>query len=174
VTILKTQRMLLQPLSRTIIQHRLANDSFELEFRSADGSLLVHFEPDWPGDLLAVFPSELARLPEGADVEGNFVAVDVANAAAIGAIGTKGGPNSEGVVEIGYGFIPEVWGHGFATEAVEALVAHLLALPTVTAVSAQTALANRASERVLEKAGFAKVGTNWEEEDGDLTVWERS
>jgi RimJ/RimL family protein N-acetyltransferase len=54
---------------------------------------------------------------------------------------------------------------------VGALVAWLHTRPGVQTVTAQTALHNRASERVLEKLGFVRTGVGWNEEDGELTVW---
>ena len=44
-----------------------------------------------------------------------------------------------------------MWGRGFAAEAVKALSTHLLVKPEV-----------RASDRVLEKAGFIRVGESWD------------
>lgn len=76
-------------------------------------------------------------------------------------------------MEIGYGLNPGAWGRGYATEAVGALVTALLARPDVRRVTAQTATTNPASARVLEKLGFARVGTAWDEGDGDLILWAR-
>ena len=88
----------------------------------------------------------------------------------VGALGVKGGGDPAGP-EIGYGFDEAAWGRGLATEAVRALCAHLLEDGGVEHVGAETAVWNRASERVLEKSGFARVGTSWSQEDGDLVVW---
>lgn len=90
---------------------------------------------------------------------------------AVGQLGTIGPPDAQGAVEIGYGLNPAAWGRGYATEAVAALTAHLLQREGVRAVTAQTALSNRASERVLEKVGFIRTGRGWNEEDGELTTW---
>lgn len=59
-----------------------------------------------------------------------------------------------GVVTGGYGFAPPAWGHGYATEAVRALVAHTFAHSQVCSIVADTEATNLASIRVLEKAGF--------------------
>lgn len=68
-----------------------------------------------------------------------------------------------GVVEIGYGFLPEFWGRGYATEAVLALTRWALAQPGVRRVEAETDPGNAASQRVLAKAGFAPTDTLGEE-----------
>lgn len=61
--------------------------------------------------------------------------------------------------EIGYTLTPAHWGRGFATEAVEAMVAHLVDDLGMTRVHATLHPDNVASARVLERAGFAYEGT---------------
>lgn len=75
---------------------------------------------------------------------------------AIGGIGFKG-PPSEGAVEVGYGLVPSARGNGYATEALQAIL-DLSATLHVRTVRADTDLDNIASQRVLEKAGFARTG----------------
>lgn len=61
-------------------------------------------------------------------------------------------------IEIGYTLAPAAWGKGYALEAVEALVDHLWADPTVTRLSAMLHPDNVASEQVLERTGFRFEG----------------
>jgi RimJ/RimL family protein N-acetyltransferase len=58
---------------------------------------------------------------------------------------------------LGYVLAPEVWGRGYATEAVNAMVKAAFRLTETAALDANVAVANPASRRVLEKAGFAHV-----------------
>jgi RimJ/RimL family protein N-acetyltransferase len=74
---------------------------------------------------------------------------------AIGGVGFKGPPD-RGVVEIGYGLVPSARGHGYATEAVTALV-QIAAGLGVTTIRADTDPDNVASQRTLEHAGFHRV-----------------
>ena len=73
-------------------------------------------------------------------------------------------PDSEGVVEIGYGIADSARDRGYATEAVEALIGFALLQQGVRRVTAETTAANPASRRVLEKAGLRLLG----EHDGLL------
>jgi RimJ/RimL family protein N-acetyltransferase len=59
---------------------------------------------------------------------------------------------------LGYALSPEVWGRGYATEAVRAVVAAAFGLTAAAAIEADVHVENPASRRVLEKAGFARVG----------------
>ncbi|NJD19183.1 MAG: GNAT family N-acetyltransferase [Gemmatimonadetes bacterium] len=72
--------------------------------------------------------------------------------------GYYGPPSPEGVVEIGYSVCPEWRGRGYATECVQALMAHALQQEHVTRILAHAFEANPASVKVLERCGFARVG----------------
>jgi RimJ/RimL family protein N-acetyltransferase len=74
------------------------------------------------------------------------------------------GPPEDGVVELGYGLAPQVWGRGLATEAATALVAWAQADLRVERIVADVDPPNAASQAVLAKLGFARAG----EVDGRL------
>ena len=85
------------------------------------------------------------------------------------------GPVKDHSVEIGYGVRPEREGHGYATEALQAMTQWAFSQKDVVFVEAETAPDNRASQRVLEKCGFAPDGTGREGErfvlESPLTNW---
>jgi RimJ/RimL family protein N-acetyltransferase len=62
-------------------------------------------------------------------------------------------------VKIGYGVAPSARGHGYAAEAVLALVA-IAAERGLVKVMADTTLDNIASQRTLVRAGFRLVGSD--------------
>ena len=75
----------------------------------------------------------------------------------IGAAGLQhleGGPE----VEVGYRFLEEHWGHGYATESAQASIdfgLDELGLERIVAVALES---NVASRRVLEKCGLREIG----------------
>jgi RimJ/RimL family protein N-acetyltransferase len=75
----------------------------------------------------------------------------------IGAAGLQhleGGPE----IEVGYRFLKEHWGHGYATESAQAsidLAFEEVGLDRIVAVALET---NIASRRVLEKCGLREIG----------------
>jgi RimJ/RimL family protein N-acetyltransferase len=84
----------------------------------------------------------------------------LADGRAIGGLGFKGQPDG-GCVDIGYGLAPSARGHGYAAEAVIAL----LTVATdhgLTRVIADTTLDNIASQRTLVRAGFDLVNSDAE------------
>jgi RimJ/RimL family protein N-acetyltransferase len=77
----------------------------------------------------------------------------------IGDCGTLGWTDQEGRVEIGYGLAAPYRGRGYGTEAVRVLADWVAAQPGVTAVTASVEVGNIASRRLLERLGFALIGT---------------
>ena len=80
---------------------------------------------------------------------------------------------ADGAVEIGYGVAPAWRGRGIGTAAVLALLPEL-ARHGARLVHAETATANPASGRVLEKAGFGRAGQRVDVEDGQMMLWLRT
>jgi ribosomal-protein-alanine N-acetyltransferase len=66
--------------------------------------------------------------------------------------------DGDGTLEIGYAVVESRQNRGYATAAVEALVAKLGTAPDVRRFVAHAPLTRPESGRVLEKAGFAIVG----------------
>jgi RimJ/RimL family protein N-acetyltransferase len=98
-----------------------------------------------------------AWLRHGDPVFGNFVIVEQASGQAVGTIGFFGPPDETGTVMVGYGLVEPVRGRGYATEALQALVRYAARQSAAKRLVADTAKDNVPSQRVLEKAGFAKT-----------------
>lgn len=60
-------------------------------------------------------------------------------------------------VEIGWRYLPEAWGHGYATEAAIACLEYAKETLKLTRIYAFTALVNTPSEKVMQRAGMKKV-----------------
>jgi len=85
----------------------------------------------------------------------------------LGSIGFFGPPAGEPLeAQVGYGLVPEAHGWGFATEALRTVLAATDAV--AVGVRAAVAPGNRASIRVLAKAGFTELRGS--DEDGNLVM----
>jgi RimJ/RimL family protein N-acetyltransferase len=73
-------------------------------------------------------------------------------------IGTCGVEPRDGSAEIGYWVGAPYWNHGFATEAVRAVIDHAFGELEHEALQAGARVTNPASRRVLEKCGFQWTG----------------
>ncbi len=76
----------------------------------------------------------------------------------VGAGGFKGGPDEDGIVEIGYSVLPEFQRRGYAHEAVRGWVDFAFSNPRVQLICAHTLASGQASIGVLTKAGFRAMG----------------
>ena len=75
----------------------------------------------------------------------------------IGAISLEGRGTDR--LALGYAFAPEVWGQGFASEAVEAITETAFTLTPCVEINVDVRVENAASRKVLEKAGFVFMST---------------
>lgn len=89
---------------------------------------------------------------------GHYRITRKADGQAIGGIGFKGQPRN-GCVEIGYGLARSARGHGYAAEALTALLT-VAADHGLFRVVADTDKDNLASQRTLERAGFRQSGAD--------------
>ena len=95
---------------------------------------------------------------ENADGEGLTLAITRKGNGPIGAVGI--GPNPEnGVPHLGYWLGVTHWGEGYATEAARALIDAFFAYTGERELTSSARVVNPASRRVLEKCGFAFVGS---------------
>jgi [ribosomal protein S5]-alanine N-acetyltransferase len=151
----ETDRLRLVPCSVAAAQAATADRS---QLAAAIGTRVPD---DWPAEDLRDF------LPVYGQTVGDEVALagwgiwlmlHPAAQTLIGDIGFKGPPDGTGAVEIGYSVLPAFRGHGYATEAARALIGWAAAQPGVRRVTAECLEDNRASIRVLEKAGMHQIG----------------
>ena len=170
---LETQRLILVATPLDVLEKRLTHDgTFAAKVPFTTGPKLVTFPATWPGDALVIFPRLIEQLKANPDAVWDGTLVERRTLTAVGQLGCKGQPDENGRVEIGYGLVPEVWGRGYASEIVGALVAWLLEQPSVRVVTAECLETNYASARVLQKTGFDNVGRR-PDEGGTLLSWER-
>ncbi|MGH7912152.1 MAG: GNAT family N-acetyltransferase [Candidatus Dormibacteraceae bacterium] len=138
---LTTARLTLQPVGDEAARRILAGD--------LTGARPA---PGWPHDDTA---DGLRLAVEQGQPAGWLVVHD---GQTVGDCGTHGPVDAEGRVEIGYGLAAPSRNQGLGTELVRAITGWLLTQPGVNAVRAHTLPDNRASRRVLERAGFSARG----------------
>ncbi len=146
----RTTRLLVHPIDTdeaTRVLRRVAGP----------GDAWAHDFP-FEGDLIAVkaFVQHTAESGEQRPF-GHYRITALHDGLAIGGIGFRGPPTG-GRVEIGYGLVPSARGHGYAREALVAMLA-LASTHGVRVVEATTTPDNVASQRTLAHAGFTLVAT---------------
>ena len=146
---------------------RLVAVSASLAQAEVQGQLAQHLgaqvPASWPPEellgLASIFGQLLRFSPTLRDFLGWYwIAQTSPSPTLIGMGGFKGHPDEAGFLEIGYAVLPEHQNLGYASEAVEALVAWAARLPEITSIWAYTDAQNTPSRRVLEGRGFEDVG----------------
>lgn len=173
-TVLSDESLCLVPLSGGIMRAKLHTTEFSYTVKTDDGKIPISFPAAWPGDIFVAFKSWCEKCKADSDIiSGTFVVIDKPANTAVGVIGTKSDSLLQDSIEIGYGVLPDAWGKGFATRALQLLLGWLFSFQNIACITAETSQSNAASQRVLEKCGFIKTGTGWSEEDGDLFLWSK-
>jgi RimJ/RimL family protein N-acetyltransferase len=90
----------------------------------------------------------------------------------VGNCAFKGPPDIDRVVELAYGIEPEHQSKGYATESARTLARFAFETGEVSCVRAHTMPDNKASQRVLAKCGFERLGIVEDPEDGLVERWE--
>ena len=85
--------------------------------------------------------------------------VDKERGAPLGGIGMNNYQKAHNRAEIGYWLLPEHWGKGIISEALEAMVPYLFGEWRLHRIEAVVEAGNSNSSRVLERAGFVYEGT---------------
>jgi ribosomal-protein-alanine N-acetyltransferase len=141
--------------------------------RLDDQGRKVVLAPGYPSRFSVEVLEMVARsAPEADGGFGPFFMVRKADGAVVGEIGAG---LDGATARVGYTVVEPSWGQGYATEALRALLAHLLADPRVHRVVAETLVGHAASRRVMEKAGMRLHGQRLGEVDGEpaeLVVYE--
>jgi [ribosomal protein S5]-alanine N-acetyltransferase len=135
-------------------------------------SLGIKVSPGWPAgfydqDAMQFFLTN--TLEGGPDALGwyGWYAIrrptETEEALLVGGAGFLGPPGEEAVVEIGYSMVEDERGKGYATEIVNALVQRAFEDPRVREVVAEVHETNTPSIRVMERAGFVRIGPGRDE-----------
>ena len=124
----------------------------------ADPRTHTYIPSDPPTDLDALRARyarlETRRSPDGTEWWLNWTVF-----AGLDAIGTAQSSvrHADGSADVAYVFAPAAWGHGYATEAMRAVLEFL---PTLGVTRAQASIDTRnlASQRLVTRLGFVQVG----------------
>ncbi|MET9800537.1 GNAT family N-acetyltransferase [Streptomyces sp. NPDC006368] len=121
------------------------------------GTRLSYWAEDFPAEGDQVIAGLFTEHPGWSGVFGHRLIVERDSGLVVGSIGLFW-PPTDGQLEIGYGVVAGRRGRGYAAEATRALTRFALTAPGVHTVCATVELSNPASVRVLEKAGFQRLG----------------
>lgn len=96
-----------------------------------------------------------ARLQPWTAQSSNWLGLVVADKTSGAELGVTGFVLKDGVAEVGYLFLPEFYGKGYAAESLQGLIDWASATQQINRYQAVVTAGNAASEKVLTKCGFA-------------------
>jgi [ribosomal protein S5]-alanine N-acetyltransferase len=114
-----------------------------------------------------ILADEAANPRKGA---GRWLVEEKVTGAFVGSFAIIPIPSEPEKTQLGYSFIPEHWGKGYATELAKAGLQFFLDNSTIPEIYGVTETENVASSKVLQKAGFVYHSTKVEE-GKELTVF---
>ena len=142
-------------------------------------------EPNWdsfsnPYRHLIEGPSPLVhriprvkKSPEFAEI-GLVLAVEKSTKEIIGSAGFHDFPNQDGMIEIGFGIVPEKQNQGFGTELLHGMWTMICRRSDVKTLRYTVSPTNAPSLHIISKLGFALIGEQLDEEDGPELIYESS
>ncbi len=156
--IIETERLILRRIGREEARQILNQEQ-------PDGLL---FTEGYPGEfsleVMDIFVGDRSAGVVGFDP---WFIIRKAERDVIGEIGSRA-PVGSFRPTVGYDIVEELWGKGYATEALEGLLTYLFSLPEVESVEADTFAEHIASRRVMEKAGMGLFDSREQEVDGEM------
>lgn len=172
VPTLHTERLVMVPITIAIVEAML-DGRRELAEKTLDAKL-----PDaWPGRALVerAFCADLDAIRANPEFRlwGDRVMIRKSDRRVVGSVVFHGGPDGDGLVEVGYGVEQDLQRQGYATEGTRAAVEWALSEPNVNVVRACTPSWHVASRRVLERCGMLLAGSHDHDMLGELLEYER-
>lgn len=142
---IETSRLLIKPLQQ---RH------WPLFLRLHSDAQIVALCFDVPGEP-EIRPKFASRLLPWTPDSDHWLGLIVTDKASGAELGVSGFLLQNGVAEVGYLFLPEFYGRGYAAEALQGLIDWAGATHNIKRYRAVVTEGNVASEKVLRKCGFA-------------------
>ncbi|MDE6586655.1 MAG: GNAT family N-acetyltransferase [Clostridia bacterium] len=143
-----------------IIRKWKLSDAKDLAFALSNKSVQDNLRDGLPFPYTANDGEEFIKAMLSANENDTFAFAIVYNGKVVGSIGAfrQGNIHSQ-TAELGYYISEEHWGKGITTLAVKSICEYIFAYSDIIRIYAEPFAYNRASCRVLEKAGFEFEGT---------------
>jgi ribosomal-protein-alanine N-acetyltransferase len=170
-TTVHTARLELVPLDADAIEALLRSDAVRLRALTGAAFSASPAPPPYMADSLPLVRDRLRANPDETEWW-NWLILRQDDCEALGSVAFGGAPDDDGAVLIGYAMYPDCEGHGYATEAVRAMVQWAFAQPGVRAVRALAPVWNTPAVHVAEKVGMRPVSAAEDDEVGEVLVYE--
>jgi [ribosomal protein S5]-alanine N-acetyltransferase len=168
--LVRTDRLDISPLGLGAVEAIVSGNADALE--RLTGAVFPHpaAPPPYMTETLPVVRERLRAHPEEASWW-NWLIVERETGRAVGSVAFGGTPDASGAVLIGYAMYPEFEGHGYATEAVRAMIGWAFRQSGITVVRALAPVWNTPALRVAENVGMKPVAADEDDDIGEVLVY---
>ena len=101
-----------------------------------------------------------------------MLAIEKASNEIIGSAGFHDFPNGDGMIEIGFGIVPEKQNQGYGKELLHGMWREITKRPDVKVLRYTVSPTNEPSVHIIKNLGFTLVGEQIDEEDGLELIYE--
>jgi ribosomal-protein-alanine N-acetyltransferase len=164
-----TERLELVPLAWEAIDALLTGDAARLQALTG-ASFRQAAPPPYMAEPLPLVRDRLREHPDEAPWW-NWLILQRQSREAVGQVAFGGMPAPDGSVLVGYAIYPEFEGHGFATEAVAAMIGWAFQQFGIKEVRALAPVWNTPALRVAENVGMHPVASDEDDEVGEVLVY---
>lgn len=167
---MSSDRLDLVPMSLELMEALLREDR-----ESAQAMVGYRIPPDWPAGMESVLRFRIAiarERPQALPLLLRAMVLRAEPGLVAGRLGFHGPVDDGGMLEIGYEVFPEYRRRGYAREAVVAMMGWARRDPSVLRFRASVSPQNLPSRNLVTGLGFTEVGSQWDEEDGEETLFE--
>ena len=171
-TDVRSDRLDLLPMSLELMKAVLRGDRARAQPMAG-----YRIPQDWPAGMEATLRFRIAiaeKQPETLPMLLRAMVLRADPEVVVGRIGFHGPVDVAGMLEIGYEVFPAYRRRGYAREAVVAMFGWAQGDPAVRRFRATVSPDNAPSRRLVAGLGFTEVGSQWDEEDGEETIFERA
>lgn len=168
----RSQRLDLMAMSLELMEAVLSGDRERAQVMAG-----YRIPPDWPAGMEPTLRFRIAiarKQPEALPLLFRAMVLRKDPGVVVGRIGFHGPADDSGMLEIGYEVFPDHQRQGYAREAVIAMFGWARQDPGVRRFRATVSPGNAPSRRLVAGLGFVEDGSQWDEEDGEETIFERS
>jgi ribosomal-protein-alanine N-acetyltransferase len=166
----RTERLDLAPLALEEVDALLAGDGTRL--RELTGVLFPRpvAPPPYMTDPLPAVRERLRARPDEAPWW-NWLMFERETRRAVGSVAFGGPPDEAGAVLLGYAMYAQFEGHGYATEAVKAMIEWAFRQPGVRQVRTLAPVWNTPALRVAENVGMRPIAADEDDDIGEVLVY---
>ena len=172
MTGVSSEHLNLVPMSLALMQALARGD-----LQCAQPMVGYRIPPHWPRAMESVLRFRIAvaqARPDSLPLLLNVMVLRADPEVVVGRIGFHGPADEDGMLEIGYEVFAPYRRRGYAREAVIAMFGWAQRDPAVRRFRATVSPQNLASRCLVTGLGFGQIGTQWDEHDGEETIFERA